>query len=247
MESEESFDPAEYSLSVAPFISRTAPPLDLKSLDQKLLAATSPRFPSPENLRTPTPSDQLTPGFDDPVVIRDSENENRETLEHQGCPPCCPFSIEYPYRRDLGEFESIVSWWKSVSENVIWAQLSDWERFCNWRKGRRPQRFTEPELQAYLNRLCERRRQFGLEGDVSLEAAIEDQSRLQTWMEFQDYHHRFQPNIQKSNGCQDIIKGRKALLDWIEEQRKVMVTKKPLAHLLRNNSVELRCGKMKRH
>lgn len=122
------------------------------------------------------------------------------------------------------EFGSIVSWWKSVSENVLWAQLSGWERFCNWRKSCRPQLFAEPELQAYLNRLRERRRQFGLEGDVSLEAAIEDQSRLQTWMEFQDYHHRFQANIQKSNGCRDIIKGRKALLDWIEEQRKVMVT-----------------------
>ncbi|KAK8176959.1 hypothetical protein IWX90DRAFT_4012 [Phyllosticta citrichinensis] len=226
MASEETFDAEEFLRSMTPTMARIGRPLDLEILDQRLHRASTPRFVSPERFRTPTPSDQATPPFSDSEQVRQGflalESDSRRALEEQGCPPCCPPNFEWPYEGDLGEYEGIVNWWKSKDEHVLSAQLEDWKRFCLWRRECRRQPFTQDDFHAYVGRLSERRAQFGLEGEVKLEFQIEDQTLLQTWIEFQDYHHRLLAILKENNGRKEMIEGRKTFLRWIEEQRKIM-------------------------
>ncbi|KAK8239345.1 hypothetical protein IWZ00DRAFT_71739 [Phyllosticta capitalensis] len=242
--SDEEFDPEAFSRMIGWSKARRPRPLDLEDLNRRLEDASRPHWASPGHFVTPerlTPESQqtktsITPH---PEEIRLGhvtwEREARETLEKSGCRPCCPSSFEYPYEGPLGQFEDIISWWKSRPSIylsgpswVIRAQLRDWERFCFWRAKRRPRRPTRLTLRNYVEKLQERRRAFGLPpafgllGVFHFECSTADQSPLQDWIEFQDYHHQLQAHLHKT-GRKDEAEKYKILLTWIEEQRKIMV------------------------
>ncbi|KAK7536749.1 uncharacterized protein J3D65DRAFT_353036 [Phyllosticta citribraziliensis] len=238
LSSEDSFDPEAFSEAVGRSLARIARPLDLDALDQRLENASTPRWASPGRFVTPehlTPESQRTrtASPDNPERRRQwgvaLENKARKTLEDSGCPPCCPIDIEYPYRRAPRRYIDIMKWWKTQSEAIFkernWihqAHLKDWEKFCRWRNQRRPQRSTRQAFSSFLDEFRERRRQFGLEGEVHLEAEVENQTQLQNWIEYQDFHHRVQARLEQEP-YKDWVEQHNAVLPWIEEQRKIMV------------------------
>ncbi|KAK8234762.1 hypothetical protein HDK77DRAFT_322175 [Phyllosticta capitalensis] len=239
------FDPKEISKAYGRMLARIELPLDLGLLDKKLEQARTPRYVSPENFRTPTPSDQATPLFVEGLSTlprnSDIEQEQRKELEDQGCPPCVPTTIQHPYEDGLGNYGGIVRWWKSVGERLIlWSQLQDWQEFCEWRQKWRPQSL--PEFQDYLDRFRERRNTFGLQGEANLEVQIKDQTRLQNWIEFQDYHHQMHANTEETEENQDHQDYHEILLQWIEEQRKIMVAEEAASESATRPIAPLRKG-----
>ncbi|KAK7511705.1 uncharacterized protein IWZ02DRAFT_462339 [Phyllosticta citriasiana] len=236
-DSEDSFDPEAFSYRVGRNLGRNAPPIDLDDLNRRLENASSPRWASPGRFVTPerlTPESQrtriATPYNPEKLRLANvaCENEARKALEESGCPPCCPIDIEYPYKKPLGKYKRIIKWWKIKSKFLLlgdsWvheAHLRDWQKFCRWRSQRRPTRCTRQAFKKFLDEFRERRRAFGLEGEVHLEPEVEKQTRLQNWIEYQDFHHRQQARLEEKP-YKDWVKRHKHVLPWIEEQRKIM-------------------------
>ena len=134
----------------------------------------------------------MTPPLDDEVEdneSREMEAEARKTLETEGCPPCYPKYLEVPLREQPEKYQAIISYWKSflgTGDVVLRAQLSDWKRFRNFQKGVR-RYYRHRNFSEFVDQVRQRRRRHGLGGNVCLQLDLE-QGRLETWIEFQDWH-----------------------------------------------------------
>ncbi|KAK7539131.1 hypothetical protein JOL62DRAFT_413966 [Phyllosticta paracitricarpa] len=164
------------------------------------------------------------------------ENDRRKTLEDLGCLPCCPAQFEFPYEGELGKCRESVQCWKDDVGQVFSVQLQSWKRFLWERKRERPTHFTRNAITSYQNRLRFRRQRHGLQGDVHLEANVDDQTKLQDWIEYEDYQlrslERQEKELKQVSRRYDrslvvfYIRGvetTKARLRWIREQREIMV------------------------
>jgi hypothetical protein len=117
----------------------------------------------------------LTPPPDHEADIerdRSLEERARKELEGDGCPPCYPTGLGFPLK-DTPD-EGIISYWKSLPGTgrlILSAQLSDWKRF------RSLQRKT---FLAFQDKVRDRLRRNHPDP--------EQQSQLENWTEFQNYH-----------------------------------------------------------
>ena len=78
-----------------------------------------------------------------------------------------------------------MAYWMSfpgTSDMPLTAQL------ISWRKFRAYQRQTRRRFKDFETTLRQRRQRHGLDGPVSLNADLEQQSALERWIEFQNYH-----------------------------------------------------------
>ena len=134
----------------------------------------------------------MTPPLDDEVEdneSREMEAKARKTMETEGCPPCYPTHLEIPLREPPEKYQAIISYWKSfpgTGDVVLRAQLSDWKRFRGFQKEVR-QYYRHRNFSEFVDQVRERRRRHGLGGNVCLRLDLK-QSRLETWIEFQDWH-----------------------------------------------------------
>lgn len=69
---------------------------------------------------------------------------------------------------------------------MLRAQLSDWKRFCGFQKEVR-RYYRHRNFSEFVDQVRERRRRHGIGGNVCLRLDL-DQTRLETWIEFQDWH-----------------------------------------------------------
>ncbi len=138
---------------------------------------------------------------------------------------------------------------------VLRAQLSDWERFRKFQ--RKVRRYYQHRSFSDLDeKVRERRRRHQLEGDVCQRFDPGQQSGLENWVEFRDYHLHYHERLEKKRdglkeeldvagkgvegtendeddrtAIQEILKATKRqlerhknLLQWIEQERLVMVS-----------------------
>ncbi len=70
---------------------------------------------------------------------------------------------------------------------VLRAQLSDWRKFRVFQRKIRAY-YQNTSFSSFVNEVRERRRRHEVDGDVRLLLSPEQQSRLENWMEFQNYH-----------------------------------------------------------
>ena len=77
------------------------------------------------------------------------------------------------------------------------AQLSDWKYFCKYQSQVRLHYLRRKTFGAFEEKVRDRRRRHGLEGDASLDPDPEKQSRLQNWIEFQNYHLELYENLER--------------------------------------------------
>ncbi|KAK3174020.1 hypothetical protein OEA41_001264 [Lepraria neglecta] len=121
---------------------------------------------------------------------RELDERSRKALLDAGCPPCCPPDLDFPLRNIPEKYE-VISYWQSLPETglvVLTAQLSDWTNSCDFQKRNRRYYIPRGTFPKFVDRVRDRRRRHGLEGDVYLLPDPEQQSRLQNWIEFQNYH-----------------------------------------------------------
>ncbi|KAK8230897.1 hypothetical protein HDK90DRAFT_468247 [Phyllosticta capitalensis] len=234
MASDEAFGPKDSSRS-----------LDLEIMDRSSQRLATPHIVSPTSFRSPTPSEPGTPSFiDNPKKARlwrfASEKRHRKALEDQGCPPCVASNIKFPYEEIPIEYKNIFEWWEETGghRRILCSQFRDWKKFCKWRQEYRPQSL--PEFHVYVDDLRKRRKKFNLQAeDASLEVQIKDQTQLQNWIEFQDYHLRIEENLRQRDDynpgrghgeLDEIGRGHPELLYWIEQQRRFMILRETHDH-----------------
>ncbi|KAF2461047.1 hypothetical protein BDY21DRAFT_137726 [Lineolata rhizophorae] len=169
------------------------PPLDLHALDSKLLYLRNATTPPPDHASR----------IDN---ARSLECVAREELEKQGCPPCHPVDLAFPICDPP---------WRIPREShrksgkvFLRAQLSDCLGFRRFQEATR-RYYREHKTKAFreFEHVCERRRQFGPGEDVHLRPEPGQQSRLENWVEFQNYHlhihEEMEQDIQKEKTAFD--------------------------------------------
>jgi len=182
------------------------------------------------------------------------EAQSREALLDASCPPCYPPDLDFPLQKVPEKYE-VISYWQSLPGTglvVLTAQLSDWRKSCDFQKRNRRYYVAQGTFPKFVDRVHDRRRRHGLERGVCLLPDPEQQSRLQNWIEFQNYHlNLYEDEERKTKDKRDkldaarkrlgtsgeamgILEGRvkhgeskleghRKMLGWIEQQRKEMV------------------------
>ncbi|KAL8769042.1 MAG: hypothetical protein Q9209_004828 [Squamulea sp. 1 TL-2023] len=220
-----------------------APTLNLRALDTKLLELSrqSPITPPPDHTANIARAHEL-------------EERSRKALQGAGCPACYPADLEFPLR-NVPEKYNVVSYWQSLPGTglvVLTAQLTDWTDSYEFQKRNRRYYVPRRAFPNFVDTVRHRRRRHGLEGDVHLLPNLEQQSQLQNWIEFQNYHLNLHEDEEmktkderdeldtsrKSLGTSgetiSILEGNvkygeskleehSKMLLWIEQQRKEMV------------------------
>lgn len=134
----------------------------------------------------------MTPPLDQEEEDEDSrirEAQARQELENEGCPACYPPDLDVPLRHVPEEYQPIVGYWKSfpgTGDVPLCAQRSDWQRFRVFQRMARRGSQDTP-FSKFEDQVRERRRRHGLDGVVRLLLQPEQQSRLEQWIEFQNY------------------------------------------------------------
>ena len=133
-----------------------------------------------------------------PQLDQEEEDENarmreaqaRQELEKDGCPPCYPSYLDVPLRKLPEECQAIVGYWQSfpwTGAMPLWSQISEWRKF-RASQARIRRRYQNKSFSKFEDVVRERRRRYQLGGDVRLILDPEQQSRLENWIEFQNYH-----------------------------------------------------------
>ncbi|MCJ1255218.1 hypothetical protein MMC24_003034 [Lignoscripta atroalba] len=147
---------------------------------------------------TPPPNHEA-----DTEDARYEEEQARKALHEDGCPSCYPADLDFPLQNISGEYERVVSYWKSLPGTgyaVLSAQLSDWRSFRGFQKRVRLHYLSRGNFHTFQDKVRDRRRRHGLEGDASLHSNPEKHSRLENWIEFQDYHITIHERLEKAVG-----------------------------------------------
>lgn len=187
--------------------------------------------------------EELTPPPDpeeDAEECRILEAQARQDLENDGCPPCYPPELDVPVRDPPEELRQIIEYWRSRTSGddvVLCAQRSDWRRFREWQQRVRL-RYRNRPFSTFLDNVRERRQRHGLDGDVELLLDWQQQSREQTWIEFQDYHLRLHESQTMERDelretrlaplrleyAERTLRQHEVLMSWIEQRRVLMKT-----------------------
>ena len=121
---------------------------------------------------------------------RTLEAQARKDLEDEGCPPCYPPDLDIPLQNPPEKYQAIIKYWKSfpgTGEVVLCAQRFDWQKFRTSQRRDR-NRYRNKTFSNFVDGVRERRRRHEVGGHIHLLMGPEQQSRLETWMEFQNYH-----------------------------------------------------------
>ena len=144
----------------------------------------------------------MTPPLDEEAEREESrslEAQSRDELVNDGCPPCYPPYLEVPLQHVPEKFKAITSYWKSfpgTGDVVLRAQLSDWQKFRVFQRRVR-QYYQQTSFGAFVNKACKRRGKHNLRGDIRLRFDVNQQGRVENWMEFQDYHLQLHEALEK--------------------------------------------------
>ncbi|KAI9681959.1 MAG: hypothetical protein M1817_000013 [Caeruleum heppii] len=151
----------------------------------------------PDALRSRLQS--ITPPLDqeeEDEEARMLEAQARKHLESDGCPACYPPHLDVPVRNPPEEYKQIIEYWHSLGSTgdvVLCAQKADWRDF---RAFQTRVRRRHPTFDTIIDDVRERRRRHGLRGNVDLFPDLQQQTRQQNWLEFQNYHLRQQEQLE---------------------------------------------------
>lgn len=140
---------------------------------------------------TPTPTPPPNSEAEDIEETRSHEKRARKALNEDGCPPCYPTDLKFPLQKIPEEYRRIVSYWESLTATgyvVLCAQLSDWRDFRGYQGRVRRHYLHGKTFPDFQDKVRDRRRRYGLKGDVSLHLDPRLQNDLENWIEFQNYH-----------------------------------------------------------
>ncbi len=89
---------------------------------------------------------------------------------------------------------------------MLRAQLSDWQNFRSF-QGRIRQYYRKRPISEFVTKARNRRRKHNLDGNVRLRFDVNQQSRLENWTEFEDYHLQLHESLEKEGEDLKVSKG----------------------------------------
>ena len=196
----------------------------LEALPSTLSTDCSLRSQSPlARSRSPT----LPP---DPELDDREEAEARIFLEQDGCPPCYPadppVSAKDAKKIDAG----VVPYWSPYcidSGGPLCSQRNDWCGFRDFQQ--RVRDHSVNRFAHFTNAVRDRRQRHHLSEDVHLCLNPEEQTQVETWVEFQNYHLHIQESYEKEVQVEkEDLRAAREKLNAIRKQHKGIIPALPL-------------------
>lgn len=153
------------------------------------------------------------------ALAQKEEQQSSNALLVAGCPPCYPIDAVFPLPKDAEEYEA-VSYFNSLPGSTghepLTTQLHDWNTFIKFQQANRRHYLQRNTFPAFLDKVQDRRRRHGLDGDVRFRPDPKQQSPLDNWIEFQHYHLGLHEIKEK-----ELVDAKNALDDFRAEPRAV--------------------------
>ena len=137
---------------------------------------------------------------DDPEEVASDlkvEKEAHEALVSDNGRPCYPIELGFEVFKHPGQYKDLFEYWQGESglteETKRWiffSQLERWRKFRQFQQKNRRYFVFHSRFPEFQQKVLERRRIHGLDGDVQLLEDRDKQSKLDDWMEYQDYELR---------------------------------------------------------
>ena len=177
-----------------------------------------------ERSRSPTPI-ALPFDPDDPKQVEEDlrvERKAHEALVNDNGQPCYPIELGFEVFHNPGQYKDIFEYWQGESgvnqETKRWIyflQLERWERFRQFQQRNRRYFIFHSRFPEFQQKVLERRQRHRLDGNLQLLEEPSKQSRLDDWMEYQDYELRtYERSENDYNEAEArLVSGRKALAE----------------------------------
>ena len=134
------------------------------------------------------------------------EEQARKRLEQDGCPPCYPAGPSFLVGDPTEQYKKIISYWKAFPSSEggeLCAQWKDWQKFRCFQERNRLHYAQRGKFAQFINVVRERRRRHYLPEDVRMHSDPRQQSQLETWVEFLDYHLHTLEELEKRVHAED--------------------------------------------
>lgn len=147
------------------------------------------------------PFDPNAPEFLEENLRR--EREAYEALVGDKGRPCYPIELGFEVFNNPGQYKDLFSYWRGEpgvhqrSSLIFSAQLERWKKFRQFQQKNRHYFVFHNRFPEFQQKVLERRRRYGLDGDVQLLEEQDKQSKLDDWMEYQDYELREYERLEK--------------------------------------------------
>ena len=124
-----------------------------------------------------------------------TEKESHEALIRNNGRPCYPIELGFDIFNNPGQYKDILEYWQKGQDElnkrlIFSAQWFEWKEFRSRQRGNRQHYVPRNLFFKFQEVLQERRRKHGLDGDLHLCEEVADQSKLEDWMEYQNYELR---------------------------------------------------------
>ena len=134
--------------------------------------------------------------------------------------PCYPIELGFDVFENPGQYKDILEYWQSdlqIAEKklVFSAQWREWELFRRIQQSNRRKFVARAGFPKFLEFVRERRRKYGLDGDVHFREQVAEQSKLDDWMEYQNYNLLRYEALERGlkEAQEELISLRKALTE----------------------------------
>ncbi|KAL8936359.1 MAG: hypothetical protein Q9211_004226 [Gyalolechia sp. 1 TL-2023] len=169
----------------------------LLSLSSALVTATPlPPLPPSSPSTAPTSPPDLEAEMERDRLL---EELARKRLEQDGCPPCYPANPSFLLQDPPQSHSGIIAYWKAfpTSEGgVLCAQWEDWHIFRKFQERSRLYFAQKKSFSQFTDAVRDRRQRHHLPEDVDPQPDPGQQSRQETWVEFQNYHLHMQEQLE---------------------------------------------------
>jgi hypothetical protein len=139
------------------------------------------------------------------------EREAYNALINEGGIPTHSFELGLDIKNS-GEYKLIFSYWQSQLNGSTYflfvTQLKKWRKFRKYQLDIRMHQMKLGKFSEHQQKVRDRRRRCGFEGDVELHQDRDQQSKLDNWMEYQDYE------CQRSEKFQNDFEQAQAQLEY---------------------------------
>ncbi|KAL9025040.1 MAG: hypothetical protein Q9196_006068, partial [Gyalolechia fulgens] len=151
------------------------------------------------------------------------EREAYEELVGDNGRPCYPIELGLEVFNNPGQYKGILEYWQDYESGarettkrwVFLRQLECWKGFREFQQENRDYFESRNRFPEFQQQVCERRRRYGLDGDVQLLKKQDKQSKLDDWMEYQDYELQLYDFLEKDfkKAVEELASCRKALAE----------------------------------
>ena len=151
------------------------------------------------------------------------EREAHEELARDNGRPCYPIELGFDIFNNPGQYRDLFEYWSDYESGagettkrwVFFRQLKRWKKFRQFQQRNRRYFVFHNRFPEFQQHVLERRRRHGLDGDMQLLEEQDKQSKLDDWMEYQDYELRTYERLEKDfkEAQERLASRRKALAE----------------------------------